>query len=188
MALAGTTLTAIVGKALGPLVGVRPAPDVAVGTMVRLDSTRCVALVVGIMLGVRTALAVAVGAMVRVNSAREVVVGIMLGVRTALAVAVGARVRVNSAREVVVGIMLGVGTALAVAVGARVRLGSARKVAVGVRTVSAVTITTRGAETASGPGFVTATLIEPGCNALPVATRCIDEMKVVGSGAPFHST
>ena len=58
----------------------------------------------------------------------------------------------------------------------------------GVEVAPEVTVRVSGVETAPGPGFATVMLIAPVAVAVPVAVSCVDELKVVIRGVPFHST
>jgi len=43
-------------------------------------------------------------------------------------------------------------------------------------------------DTASGPGLATVIMLEPACEAIPVALSCDGETKFVVRGSPFHKT
>lgn len=96
------------------------------------------------------------------------------------------RVGVEVVPEVGVRTMVGVDTASDVTV--RVAVGAEVTVRVGVEVALEVTVRMSGAETAPGPGFATVMLTVPVCVAVPVAVSCVDELKVVIRGVPFHST
>jgi hypothetical protein len=167
-------------------VNVGSAVEVTLGTMVGVRSMVAVAL--GSMVGGRVAVAVALGTTVAVRSVVAVALGAMVGVRVAVAVALGNAVGVRTAVAVAVAAIVSVRLATAVAVAVIVEVRRAVAVAVGTMVRLEMTVRASGAETAAGPGFATAMRTEPACAALPVAVSPDEELRVVGSAAPFHRT
>ena len=78
--------------------------------------------------------------------------------------------------------------------GVTVLVASAARLGVGVGIAMVrvarpeLTATTKGGDTASGPGFETAMYTAPACVVAPVAPRTVEEMKLVTSACPFIRT